>query len=223
MVKVNQSVQDYLKTIYEIQNESGRVATSVLAKQMRITPASVTGMIKKLADLSLVSYAPYKGIRLTSHGKKIALQVLRYHRLIELFLVEALDMSWDEVHFEADKLEHVMSAKLIERIDKFLGHPALNPHGAPIPDRYGHIDHIPMVKLTDMNTGQNAVIAQVEDRDSEKLVFLAESGIVPGTRIKVVASFNNSMTIKVENMEKLIDRKVAGAIFTKDVSNEKTG
>ncbi|MBD3288223.1 metal-dependent transcriptional regulator [candidate division KSB1 bacterium] len=216
-VKVNEAIEDYLKTIYNIQDEHGKVSTTMLAKQMNIAPSSATGMIKKLARLNLVTYEPYRGIQLTSHGRKVALEVLRHHRLIELYLVEALGMRWDEVHHEAEKLEHVISKSLIERIDSYLGHPAVDPHGAPIPDRHGKVESTPGVKLADLKSGQCGVVSEVNDRDSEMLRYLAELGIFPNARIKVlnIAPFQGPMSISIEGEERLIWIELAKSIFVK--------
>src|SRR5918912_2318913 len=132
-----QAVEDYLKTIYEIQREQGKVATTVLAERLGIAPASVTGMVKKLAGLHLVAHEPYQGVVLTEAGEKIALEVIRHHRLIERYLAEALAVPWDKVHEEAEKWEHVLSEDMEDRIDALLGHPTTDPHGAPIPARNG--------------------------------------------------------------------------------------
>src|SRR5437867_7774832 len=128
-----ESVQNYLKTIYELQHEQGRVATTLLADRLGVAPASVTGMIKKLAGMHLVTHEPYQGVVLTEAGERIALEVIRHHRLIERYLAEALGVPWDEVHEEAEKWEHVLSEEMEERIDAMLGHPTTDPHGTPIP------------------------------------------------------------------------------------------
>lgn len=224
-MKINEAIEDYLKTIYEIQSECGRVATTVLARRMSIAPASATGMIKRLAELNLVSYQPYQGIELTSHGSKIALEVLRHHRLIELYLVEALGMSWDKVHHEAERLEHVMSKELIERIDLYLGHPAFDPHGQPIPDSEGNIAKVSAVRLADLKTGQSAVVSEVIDRDPKMLRYLAELGIFPKASVHVldIAPFEGPIRILIGDDEKSIGFELAKSIFVKNVVVENEG
>jgi DtxR family Mn-dependent transcriptional regulator len=133
------AVQDYLRAIYEVQHEQGKAATTVLAARLGVAPASVTNMIKKLTHMHLVDYEPYQGTVLTRAGHKQALEVIRHHRLVELYLAEALGVPWDQVHVEADKLEHVLSDALENRIDDWLGHPTQDPHGAPIPTSSGTI------------------------------------------------------------------------------------
>jgi DtxR family Mn-dependent transcriptional regulator len=134
-----QAVEDYLKTIYKIQDEQGEiVTTTTLAERLKLAPASVTNMIKKLAELNLVVYTPYRGVSLTEAGREIALRVIRYHRLVELYLVEKLDVPCDQVHSQAEIWEHSLSEILAERIDQVLGNPTTDPHGAPIPPRSGN-------------------------------------------------------------------------------------
>ena len=181
-----QAVEDYLKTIYEIEREQSRVATTVLAEQLGVAPASATGMIKKLAEMDLVAYEPYQGVVLTQTGRKIALEVIRHHRLIELFLAKTLDVPWDQVHAEAHKIEHVLSEDLIDRIDAVLGHPTTDPHGAPIPTREGTIDQPPCWRLADLEPGQSAVITEVYDNDPALLRYLGEMGLYPKVAVRVV-------------------------------------
>jgi DtxR family Mn-dependent transcriptional regulator len=176
-------------------------------------------MIKRLAELNLVSYQPYQGIELTPHGSRIALEVLRHHRLIELYLVEALGMSWDKVHHEAERLEHVMSKELIERIDLYLGHPSFDPHGHPIPDSEGNIAKVSAVRLADLNAGQSAVVSEVIDRDPKMLRYLAELGIFPKASVRIldIAPFEGPITILIGEEEKSIGFELARSIFVKNV------
>lgn len=214
-----QAVEDYLKTIYELQHELGKASTSVLAERLGVVPASVTGMIKKLAGMHLVTHEPYQGVVLTSAGEKIALEVLRHHRLIELYLSEALGVPWDQVHDEAEKWEHVLSEDLEDRIDAMLGHPTTDPHGAPIPTRNGTIIQPPCVRLTELRPGQSAVIAEVSDHDSALLRYLGTMGLYPGERLVVVAvaPFEGPLTVRLGEAEHALGREAANYIFVSDL------
>jgi DtxR family Mn-dependent transcriptional regulator len=175
-----QAVEDYLKIIYELQREQGKVATSMLAERLGVAPASATGMIKKLAGMHLVTHEPYQGVVLTAAGEKIALEIIRHHRLIERYLAEALGVPWDQVHDEAEKWEHVLSEALEDRIDAMLGYPTTDPHGAPIPTRNGTIAQLASMRMADLQPGQSAVIVEVSDHDSALLRYLGGLGMYPG-------------------------------------------
>lgn len=209
-----ESVQDYLKTIYELQSEQGKVATTVLAEWLGVAPASVTGMIKKLASLHLVTHEPYQGVTLTEAGEKIALEVIRHHRLIERYLAEALGVPWDQVHAEAEKWEHVLSEDLEDRIDAALGYPVTDPHGAPIPARNGTIAPSASIRLVDLQPGQSAVIAEVSDHDSAMLRYLGHMGLYPNVEVQVVAvePFAGPLTLRVGATQYALGREVASHI-----------
>ena len=212
-----QAVEDYLKTIYEIQSQKGKVATTVLAERMNVAPASVTGMIKKLADMHLVSYERYQGVTLTETGQKIALEVIRHHRLVELYLAQALGVPWDQVHDEAEKWEHILSEDLEDRMDEALGYPTIDPHGAPIPTREGYVDAVPNRRLTDLLPGQTAVIAEVSDHNSDMLRQLGERGIYPATAILVLDSTEAGMTLRRNGEEHLVELETATHVYVRDV------
>jgi DtxR family Mn-dependent transcriptional regulator len=218
-----QAVEDYLKTIYEIECRQGRVATTVLADCLSVTPASATGMVKRLANMRLVAYQPYQGVVLTEAGRKIALEVIRHHRLVELFLAEALGVPWDQVHAEAHKIEHVLSDDIAERIDAALGHPTTDPHGAPIPTRDGIIDQPDVMRLADLQPGQRAVVAEVYDHDAALLRYLGELGLYPQTELSVtkVAPFEGPLTVRVGNVEHALGHEVANQVLVTTVSTEK--
>lgn len=217
-----QAIEDYLKTIYEILQEHNleTVSTTLLAKQMEVAPASVTGMIKKLADMRLVLYEPYHGVKLAPAGRKIALEVLRHHRLIERFLAEALGVPWDRVHEEAHKIEHVLSEDLEERMDDLLGHPATDPHGSPIPRHDGTIDESAHTRLAELAVGQLATVAQVSDHDSALLRYLGEMGLYPQTQVTVlsVAPLDGLMTLRIGPAQRAVSRAVANEVFVSDVA-----
>ncbi len=195
--------QDYLKAIYLIEQEQGegRVSTSALADKLQVARASVTGMLKKLAHSkpTLVDYRPYRGVALTPAGRKIALEIIRHHRLVEAYLAEALGYSWDEVHREADQLEHVVSEELGDRMSQYLGHPEVDPHGHPIPDKDGSIRQYEELPLTALAEGQQARILRVSDRDPELLRYLGELGLVLQAEVELLeaAPFEGPLHIRV--------------------------
>jgi DtxR family Mn-dependent transcriptional regulator len=180
------AVQDYAKAIYALETRDGAVSTTALAERLDVRPASVSGMLRKLAVLGLVEHEPYRGVRLTDRGRLVALEVIRHHRLLELFLGENLGMSWDEVHAEAEVLEHVLSEGLEELIAAKLGDPTLDPHGDPIPSRELKIADDESGALYDLEPGRQVTFVRVSDADPAMLRFLAERGIAPGTRLEVV-------------------------------------
>jgi DtxR family transcriptional regulator, Mn-dependent transcriptional regulator len=180
------AVQDYAKAIYAIETREGTATTTALAERLNVRPASVSGMLKKLVVLGLVEHEPYHGVRLTERGRLVALEVIRHHRLLELFLVESLGMSWDEVHAEAEVLEHVLSEDLEELIASKLGDPTLDPHGDPIPSRELTIPDDHARALYDLEPGERGTFVRVSDADPEMLRFLAERGIAPGAGLEVI-------------------------------------
>lgn len=198
------TVEDYLKTIYLLrQGQDGDtlVATSELAERLGLTPATVTSMIQKLAqpELELLQYTPYQGVRLTPQGEKIALRVIRRHRLLELYLAERLGLSWDQVHEEAERLEHHISATLEERIATALGNPAVDPHGHPIPTANGEVAQRTGPTLAALPPGQPAVILSVNDDDPELLRYMAARGMYPGVPLLVLERepFGGSLHVRV--------------------------
>jgi DtxR family Mn-dependent transcriptional regulator len=213
--RISPAIEDYLKAIYTLARSHGQVTTSLLADHLGFKPASVTGMLKTLADLNLVAYTPYRGVELTAAGERVALEVVRHHRLIELYLVEALGYSWDEVHDEAEALEHVISEKLEARIAAHLGHPAFDPHGDPIPTLEGELPRGADVRLSDMAVGASGRIERVTDQHPERLRYLADLGLVPGAALEVVASapFDGPITIRVSDAIHPLDRRIARQIF----------
>ena len=217
----NDIIEDYLKAIYDLQRQHGKVATTALARRLKLAPASATGMIKKLAGMNLITYEKYQGARLTGSGRRIALEVIRHHRLIELFLSEALGVPWDRVHEEAEKWEHVLSEDMEERIDKLLGFPTHDPHGAPIPDREGKMASRSDLALADLAAGDQASVSEVDDHNAEMLRYLGTMGLYPrtGFRVVEVAPFDGPITIEIQGAEFTIGRKVAGHVYverTKD-------
>src|SRR5207247_11191 len=180
------AVEDYVKAIYTIEARAETVSTNALAARLQVQPGSVSAMLRKLAALGLAEHEPYHGVRLTERGRKVALEVIRHHRLLELYLVENLGMSWDEVDAEAEVLEHVLSEGLEELIAAKLGDPTLDPHGDPIPSRELTIADEQGRALYDLQPGERATFVRVSDADPEMLRFLAQRGIAPGASLEVV-------------------------------------
>jgi len=186
--RTNEGAENYAKAIYELQGrESDGVGTTAVAHRLGVTPASASGMLRRLADEGVVEYAPYRGARLTPDGERIALEVIRHHRLIELFLAEVLGMPWDRVHEEAEVLEHHISEELEELIAAKLGQPDLDPHGDPIPDRDLAITADDSVALTELEPGEQGVFTRVSDSDASMLRYLADRSIQPGAKLVVTS------------------------------------
>jgi DtxR family transcriptional regulator, Mn-dependent transcriptional regulator len=184
--RTNEGAENYAKALYELQErEPEGVGTTAVAQRLGVTPASASGMLKRLADEGLVEHVPYGGTRLTPDGERIALEVIRHHRLLELFLAEVLGMPWDRVHEEAEVLEHHISEELEELIAAKLGEPALDPHGDPIPDRDLAVSADESIVLTDLKPGEEGVFTRVSDSDASMLRYLAERSIQPGATIVV--------------------------------------
>ncbi len=180
------AVQDYAKAIYTLEAQDGSASTNGLAALLEVRPGSVSGMLRKLSALGLVEHERYRGVRLTERGRRVALEVIRHHRLLELFLVENLGMTWDEVHAEAEVLEHALSEELEELIAAKLGHPTVDPHGDPIPSRELQVAETPAPALAELEPGESATFVRISDSDPAMLRFLGERGIVPGTQLELV-------------------------------------
>jgi DtxR family Mn-dependent transcriptional regulator len=181
------AVEDYCKAIFTLESrDSQPVSTNALAERLDITPGSVSAMLKKLGELGLIAHLPYRGVRLTDEGRKVALEVLRHHRLLELFLAEALQMPWDRVHAEAEVLEHVLSEDLEQLIAAKLGDPTLDPHGDPIPSAELELRERETFPLDSLREGDGGMFVRVSDSDPEMLRYLSERGISPGERLEVL-------------------------------------
>ncbi len=194
------TVENYVKTIHEIcaDQKDGPATTGQIAAALNVSPGTVTSMLKTLSESNLVAYTPYEGVRLTAAGRKLALRVLRRHRLIELFLVRTLELTWDEVHDEAEHMEHAMSDLLIDRIDAFLGHPDADPHGDPIPRADGSLSRPDCRALADCSEGYEFRIVRVVDQSPEFLKFLTASGLPLGTTGRVASNNAEAGLIVVE-------------------------
>jgi DtxR family transcriptional regulator, Mn-dependent transcriptional regulator len=212
--ELSAAIQDYLKEIYKIQASGETATTTAIAKRMGVAPSSATSMLKKLAVLGLAEHAPYRGVELSEAGTKIALEIIRHHRLIEQYLAETLGLSIDAVHAEADRLEHVLSEELEARIDEQLGYPTHDPHGDPIPDAGLNVDRSPLRSLEALEPGEEATVRRVPDGDADLLRYLAKLALVPGGRVTMRRSepFGGPLTVLVSGQEHAISRELAGQI-----------
>ena len=216
--QLTQTEENYLKSIYSLEISSSKnVSTTLLAKKMKTKASSVTDMIKKLADKDFVDYEKYKGVSLTKSGKTIAVKIVRKHRLWEVFLVNKLDYNWDEVHEIAEQLEHIKSYSLIDKLDKYLEFPTHDPHGDPIPDKDGNIEHHKNVMLSSIQIGGSCVVIGVKDSSTSFLNFLDNSNIRLGSTIKInsIEDFDNSMNIESNNNSFSISHQISKNLFVK--------
>lgn len=213
------SEENYLKAIYHLQEEDGTVTTSVLAERLNTKPASVTEMMKKLNAKKLLHYKPYYGFSLSADGRKIALAVIRRHRLWEYFLAEKLKFSWDEVHSVAEDLEHVSSKKLIDKLDEYLGFPEFDPHGDPIPDNKGKMKSRSRISVFGLPENQPGELCQVTNQSQDMLDYLREKNISIGTRMEVKKrnSFDQSLEVKIRNQSVTLTEQLAKNLFVKKV------
>jgi DtxR family transcriptional regulator, Mn-dependent transcriptional regulator len=207
------AMEDFLKAVYQLGQE-GAGGTQQIAERLRISGPSVTNMAKRLHELGLVDHAPYQGIALTDRGRAVALETIRHHRLLELYLTESLGFGWEEVHAEAERLEHHLSREMVARIDHALGYPTHDPHGDPIPRADGTVEAVPPSRLSDLAAGESATVARVSDRDGEKLRFLGELGLRPGAGVAVLERFpfDGPLRVSVDGAEHLIGPGVAAAV-----------
>lgn len=215
---LTRQAEDYLKVIYEIEQGGAAAATTEIAEQLNIAAASVSGMLQRLARLGLVKVERYRGARLTAPGRVVALQLLRRHRILESFLVTKLGYGWDDVHEEAERLEHAASAELIDRMADALGNPTEDPHGAPIPTAGGRVDERRLSSIADMKTGSRARVVRMSDRDPEFLRYLKKRGIVPGASVKVTARepFDGPIALTVGRAKHAIGAAAAALVYVDD-------
>ena len=212
------SEENYLKAIYHLSNHgSDSVSTNAIAKRIKTKASSVTDMIKKLADKDLANYKKYQGVELTELGRKTAVSVIRKHRLWEVFLVNKLGFSWDEVHEVAEQLEHIRSEKLTNQLDAFLEFPTVDPHGDPIPDRDGNFKKTEKILLSQANPDQTYICVGVNDSSTSFLKYLDKHHITLGTQFEVIAkeSFDESMVIGIEDHQLTVSKEVANNLFVK--------
>lgn len=218
---LTKSMQDYIKFIYELEQTEGRANTSRLAELMEVADASATNMVKKLAELGLVERQPYRGVTLSEDGEKVALEVLRHHRLLELYLAKALGYPWEKVHAEAEKLEHVISEYFEDRVDQLLGHPTVDVHGSPIPTKDGTIEEQTYVPLEGMEVGERVLVKRVLDRDPKVLSYLSKIGLKLDIELAVVNRhpFEGPITVDTGNERHIISLELARHIFVEPVAH----
>jgi DtxR family Mn-dependent transcriptional regulator len=194
---LSRSVEDYLKVIYSLCTRGGTASTSDIAEALEVQPASVTGMVKRLAETGFLEHAPYRGVELTPAGTREALRILRRHRILETYLTERLGFSWEEVHREAERLEHAASDALIDRMAAALEEPSHDPHGAPIPTRGGEIEVTDSLTLAEVAPGGEVQIRAVRDDDSDRLRTIETAGLLPGNRVTVVRRSPSGSVVQV--------------------------
>lgn len=212
---VGAAVQDYLKTIYKLSQHESRVSPSKVAERLTVSVPAVTKMVKRLQELNLCRYSRSEGLRMTAAGTKIALEMIRHHRLLELYLMEALGYGWDEVHEEAEKLEHVISEEFEAKIDELLEFPTRDPHGDPIPTRDGRVEERKTKPMEELEPGQVATVERVSDGDPTFLRYLATLGLFPGTQVRIVATepFGGPIRIEVDGAPHDVGNELARNVF----------
>jgi DtxR family transcriptional regulator, Mn-dependent transcriptional regulator len=215
--QVSRAMEDYLKAVYRLREIDKQVTTQRLADELGVTGPSVTNMVKRLAEMRLLTHTRYHGVDLTPAGEKIALEIIRHHRLLELYLAETLGYPWDEVHAEAERLEHHVSDELEARMDSALGYPTTDPHGDPIPSAEGIIAEVAVNRLLDTTPGEEATVVRVSDRDPEQLRYLGGLGLYPGAAVTVaeVLPFDGPIRLLVNNKEHIIGRPLAAAVYVR--------
>jgi DtxR family transcriptional regulator, Mn-dependent transcriptional regulator len=213
-MELTEAIQDYVKEIYKLETVGLRATTSALAERLEVSPPSVTSMLKKLATLGLVEHEPYRGATLTDRGERVALEVIRHHRLLEQYLVETLGLPLDAVHAEADRLEHALSEELEAHIDRTLGFPTRDPHGDPIPDASLKVARQDLTPLSTLEPGTKATVQRVPDGDGELLRYLSKLKLTPGSRLMVreSAPFDGPVTVRVGGADHAISRELAARI-----------
>jgi len=217
---LTEPVEDYLKAIYELETRFGAAATSDVAHALEVAPASVTGMIRRLAAQGFLDHVPYRGVQLTALGRRAALRTIRRHRVLETYLTRVLGYPWDRVHDEAERLEHAASDDLIERMATALGHPTADPHGAPIPTAEGDVDERTHRTLADLAVGERARMVRVSDKDPSLLRYLAEIALQPGAEITLVARapFDGPITLRIGAGEPVVGPNLAAQVLVESMT-----
>ena len=212
---LTRSVEDYLKAIYQLSPEGRPASTSEIANLLALSAPSVTGMVKRLSEHGLLEHVPYRGVLLTDEGRRAALRMVRRHRLIEAYLVEFLGYSWDTVHEEAERLEHAVSDTMVERMAGALGHPAVDPHGDPIPSADGSIQELACIPLSDVPVGETVEISRVHESQPERLRYIGSLGLKPGVQVTVIARqpIDDLVTVEVGAEKQVIGRELSHALL----------
>ena len=209
------SEENYIKAIYHAQEEDELVSTTEIASRMNTRASSVTDMLKKLADKNLAEYVPYRGAKLTENGLSCAMQIIRKHRLWEVFLVEKLDFTWDEVHEVAEQLEHIQSKKLIDELDRHLGFPKKDPHGDPIPDANGNLNEVNQTLLSQLETGELGMVTGVIDTSTEFLRYLDKHNLHLGSKVEIleIEDYDQSLRVKTGEKQMTLTQQTAEKLY----------
>lgn len=212
---LTRSAEDYLKAIFRLATPGKPAGTNELAQALELAPASVSGMLRRLAEQGLVDHEPYRGVTLSPEGRRVALRMVRRHRIIEAYLVAQLGYTWDTVHEEAERLEHAVSDALIERMARVLGNPRVDPHGDPIPEPDGTLAELVYTPLTEIGAGEDAEIRRVDTSHPDRLRYIAANGLMPGTRVRVTRRepFQGPITLRVDDRERIIGHELAGQLL----------
>jgi len=219
---LTRSVEDYLKAIYHLSSQGGFATTSDIAAMLEVAPPSVSGMMKRLSETGLIEHVPYRGVQLTHQGRHAALQMIRRHRILEVYLTQQLGYDWGDVHAEAERLEHAVSEKLIDRMAGALGDPRYDPHGAPIPTATGEIEEAELVTLAAAAVGATLLLRQVGDENPDRLRYLAEQGLTPGIRLTVIERqpFNGPVTVRIGQDTRVVGQELALLLLCDDVGED---
>jgi len=211
---ITPAMEDYLKTIYRLAEDGQPATTQAIAERLGVAAPSVTGMLKRLSEVKLISYERHRSVELTASGRKAALEIVRHHRLLERYLAEALGYSWDEVHDEAERLEHTISEEFEARIDAALGYPSVDPHGDPIPSAAGVVTSVSDDLLTSLASGSSGTVCRVSDSDAEKLRYLGSIGVYPEARVRVLERmpFNGPLRVRIGEQEHFISTELASTV-----------
>lgn len=214
-----QAIQDYIKAIYKLQDGGQSATTSAIADRLNVSSASVTGMLKKLDKLGFVAHSPYHGVELTEEGRMVALEMIRHHRLIELYLQKALGFTWDKVDAEAERLEHVISEEMEAAMAAYLGEPTEDPHGDPIPTKEGYMPDTRYERLTEIGPGQTVRIRRVSDSDAELLRYLGALGMYPNAILEVIerGPFDGPLVVRMDEAQHALSAQVTDAVFVEPV------
>ncbi len=217
MAKVTHVAEEYLEAIYRLQERSGVARTSEIVKMLTVAPGTVTNTVERLEKEGLITHVPYRGVKLTEKGLKLALNVIRRHRLSERLLTDLLHVDWDKAHNAACELEHVMDNDVIKKLEKALGHPKTCPHGNPIPTKCGGIIEEESEPLTNLNSGEGGIVMRIVQEEHDLLQYLATVGLMPGTILEVVerAPFDGPITIRIKGKNHALSREVASIIEVK--------
>lgn len=217
---LTRSVEDYLKSVFHLTSQGGFATTSDIAEMLEIAPPSVSGMMKRLSETGLIEHVPYRGVQLTPQGRRAALQMIRRHRILESYLTSKLGYDWGDVHVEAERLEHAVSEKLIERMADALGEPRYDPHGAPIPTAAGDIEETELVTLAAVRVGAMVVLRQVGDEQPDRLRYLAAQGLTPGARLAVLERqpFNGPTTVRLGMETRVVGQELAALLWCEEVA-----